>query len=130
MPSVIKKNILWLQVAINNIESVKTFQRTQQLCSVEASSIDIKSLFFLEMMEQLSSIDKRKNQIKFLGRLEGEFEWNDEGVIDLRKNRSLSQSVSHFRAGDDMCFADCFESVDTMSIFLPTYELVCVSSKK
>jgi hypothetical protein len=62
---------------------VKTFQSAQKLGSVEACAVDVESLLLLKVMEQFTSIYTGKDQIQLLGRLEGEFERDDERIVDL-----------------------------------------------
>lgn len=61
--SIIQQNVLWLQVPVDHLEAMQTFKRTEQFGGVEASSVDVKALFFLEMVEQLATIDKCKDKI-------------------------------------------------------------------
>lgn len=56
---VIEQNILWLQVTVDDIETVKTFQSTEKFSSIKSGSVDIKTLLLLEMVEKLATIDKR-----------------------------------------------------------------------
>lgn len=45
--SVVEQNVLWLQVAIDDVEAVQTLESTQQLRGVEASTIDVETLLLL-----------------------------------------------------------------------------------
>jgi hypothetical protein len=56
--SVIKQNVLWLQVTVNDIEAVQTFQSTEEFGSIESGPVDIETLLLLEMMEKLATIDE------------------------------------------------------------------------
>lgn len=38
------------------------------------------------MVEQLSAVDKSEYQVELLWRLEGEFKWHNEGVVDLSED--------------------------------------------
>ena len=81
--SVIEKNVLWLQITIDDVEAVQTLESTQKFCRVESRPVDVEALFFLQMVEQFSPIDKGKDKVKLLGRLEGELQGYDEWIIDL-----------------------------------------------
>lgn len=96
MSSVIEKNVLRLEVTVDDLESVETFQSAQQLRSIESRSVDIKSLFFLKMMEELATIHKCQDEIQFSWRLEREFQWHNERIVNLRKHRSLGEGVRDF----------------------------------
>jgi hypothetical protein len=70
MSSVIEKNVLRLEISVNNLESVQTLESAQQLCGVETGSVDVESLFSLQVVEQLSTVHKCQNKIQLLRRLE------------------------------------------------------------
>lgn len=86
MTRVIKQDILRLQIAINDVESVQAFQGTEQLGRVESRPIDIEALLSLQMMEELSSVDEGKDEIEFFGRLKGKLERHDERIVDLSED--------------------------------------------
>lgn len=69
---VIKENVLRFQVAVDDVESMQTFQSTKQLSCVESRSVDVETLLFLQVVKQLASVDERQNQVELLGRLERE----------------------------------------------------------
>lgn len=56
--SVIQQDILWLQVAVDDIEAVQTLESAEQFGSIEAGAVDVETLLFLEVMEQLTTIDE------------------------------------------------------------------------
>jgi hypothetical protein len=62
---------------------VKTFEGAEEFCGVQARTLKVESLLLLKMMEQLSAVHKRKDEVELLRGLEGELERDDEGVIDL-----------------------------------------------
>jgi hypothetical protein len=68
--SVIKEDVLWLQITVDDIESVKAFKGTEEFSSVETGSVNVKALLLLEMMKQLTAIDESKNQVELLWGLE------------------------------------------------------------
>ena len=119
MPCVIEKNVLRLEIAIDDLEPVQTLESAQQLCGIETGSVDIKSLFPLQMMEQLATVHKCQHEVQLLRRLERELQWNNKWVVDLCKNRSLGKCVRDFRPRDNVSLADCLEGVDPTSILLP-----------
>lgn len=83
MAGIIEKNVFRFQVTVNNVETVQTLKRTQQLRGIETGSIDIESLFFLQMVEQLTTIDEGQDEVQFFRGLEGKLEGNNERVVDL-----------------------------------------------
>lgn len=119
MPGVIEKNVLRLKISVDNLEAVQTLESAQQLCGVETGSVDIKPLFPLQMVEQLSAVHKRQYEVQLLGRLEREFQRNNKRIVDLRKNRPLGKRVCDFRSRDNVSLANCLEGVDPTSILLP-----------
>jgi hypothetical protein len=116
---VVQQNIFRLQVSVNDIEAMKTLQRTEQLGSVKPRPVNVEPLLFLEVMEQLSTIDKRQNEVELLWRLEGELERYNERVVDLRQNRSFGKCVGHFGPRNNVSFPNRLERIDTMRITLP-----------
>ena len=119
MASVIEKNVLGFQITVNDVETVQALQSAQQFSCIEPSSVDVKPLFLLQMVEELSAVDKRQNKIQLLWRLEREFQWNDEGVVDLSQNRPFGESMRDFGSGNDVCFANSLEGVDSVRVLLP-----------
>jgi bifunctional pyridoxal-dependent enzyme with beta-cystathionase and maltose regulon repressor activities len=66
MARVIEEDVFGFQITVNDVESVQAFQCTQQLSSVESSTVDVESLFLLQMVEQLSAIHKRQDKVQLL----------------------------------------------------------------
>jgi hypothetical protein len=62
--SVVEKNILRLQVAVDDVETMQAFQSAQELSGVETSTIDVESLLLLQMMEQLATIDESQHKVE------------------------------------------------------------------
>lgn len=62
--SVIEQNILWLQVTVDDVETVQALQCTEQLRSVETGSVNIEPLLLLKVMEKLSTIDEGQDQVQ------------------------------------------------------------------
>ena len=65
------------------------------------------------MMEKLSAIDESQYEVQLFGRLEREFEGDDEWAIDLGEDGPFGQSVGDFGPRDNVGLSDGFESVDT-----------------
>jgi hypothetical protein len=118
---IVKKDILGLEITVDNLETVQALERTQQLGGVEPGAVNVKSLLSLQVVEQLSTIDKCENKVQLLGRLEREFQRNNERVIDLCQHGSLCKGVGDFGSGDDMSLADGLEGVNSACIFLPVF---------
>lgn len=128
MARVVEQDILGFEVAIDHLKSVQALQSAKQFCGVEASSVDIEALLPLEMVEQFTAVDKGKNKIELLRRLERELQGYNEGVVDLREHGSLCESVCDFRSVNDVSLADCLQGVDSASVFLPVGGVI-VSNK-
>jgi hypothetical protein len=116
---VIEEDVLGLEVTVDDLEAVQAFKRAQQLCSVEPGTVDVESLFSLQMVEQLSTVDECEDQVQLFRRLEGELQGNDERVVDLCQHRSLCKGMGDFGPGDDVRLADRLEGVDPAGVFLP-----------
>lgn len=67
MTGVIKKDILGLEITVDDLEPMQAFERTQQLRSIEPSTVDVEALFSLQVVEQLSAVHKCQNEVKLLG---------------------------------------------------------------
>lgn len=119
VPRVVEQNVLGLQVAVDDVESMQAFQSAKQFRRVKSRPIDVKSLLSLKMMEEFATIDESENEVKLFRRLEGKLERNDEGIVDLSKNRAFGQSVCDFGSRDNMGLADGFESIDSMRVSFP-----------
>lgn len=115
---VIQQDVLGLEIAVDDVEAMKTLKRTQQLGCVEPGSIDVEALLFLQVVEKLSSVDKSKHEVELLGRLEGKLQRHDEGVVDLGQDGSLGECVSDFGPRDDMGLSDGLEGVYPTCILL------------
>jgi hypothetical protein len=63
-------------------------------------------------MEELASVDEGEDDVELLGRLEGELEGNDEGVVDLGEDGTFGEGVGDFGPRDDVGLSDGLESVD------------------
>lgn len=70
------------------------------------------------MVEELSTVDERQDEVKLLLGLEGELEGDDERVVHLREHRPFGQRVRDFRPRDDVGFADRLEGVDPHRVAL------------
>ena len=64
--SVIQENVLGLQISVDDLKSMQALESAEQLCGVEAGSVNIESLFSLQMVEQLSSVHKCEDEVQLL----------------------------------------------------------------
>jgi hypothetical protein len=64
MARVVEKNVLGLQVTVNDVEAVQTLQCAKQLGSIESRTVDVEALLFLQVVEQLASVDECQNQVE------------------------------------------------------------------
>ena len=120
MPGIIQQDILRFQVAIDDVEPVKVFQRAKQLRGVEPAPILIELAFPLQMVEEFSAIHETHHEVQFVGGLEGEFERDDEWVVHQGENGPFSENVGNLSGPrGDVCFPDGFESVYPLGVFLP-----------
>jgi hypothetical protein len=118
MARIIKQNILWLEITVNDIEAVQVLEREEQLCGVKPGSDLVELAFPLEVVEQLSTVDKGQDEVELFGRLEGELEGNDERAVDLGEDGALGEGVGDLAPGDDVCFADGLEGIDSEGVAL------------
>lgn len=98
---------------------MQMFQSQKQLGSIKSTPTNIEFTFPLKMIEQFPTIHETHYQIKFIGGLEAEFEWDDERIIDEREYGPLCQDMGNLtRSRDDMMFPDRLEGVNPTCIFL------------
>lgn len=74
-------------------------------------------------MEQLAPIDECQNEVKFLRRLKGELQGYNKRIIDLSQNGSFCKRVVDLRTRNNMSFTDSLESVNSLSVTLPTLHI-------
>ena len=55
---VIDKDVLWLQVTVDDTESMQALESTQKFRSVETRSVDVEALLLLEVVEKLAAVDE------------------------------------------------------------------------
>lgn len=75
---------------------MQVLERDQQLGRIEPTSDLIELSFPLQMMEELSSVNKSKHNVQLLGRLERKLKRHDERVVHLGQHRSFGQGVDDF----------------------------------
>lgn len=120
---IIKQNVFRLEITVDDLETVQTFQGTEELCCVESRPVDVESLFLLQVVEKFTTVDECQHQVELFWRLERELERNDERVVDLCKHRSFSESMGDFGTRNDMSLANGLQGVDPAGIFLPVGEI-------
>lgn len=49
--SIVKQDVFRLQIAVDDVETVQTFQSTHELSCIESCPVDVKPLLFLQMVE-------------------------------------------------------------------------------
>jgi hypothetical protein len=104
---VIQEDILRLQIPINDVESMKAFESTQELSRVKSSAIDLEFLLFLQMVEQLTAVDECLDKVKLFKRLKREFQRDDEWIVDLGKDRPFGQRMCNLGSRDNVCLSNC-----------------------
>jgi len=120
VPGIVQQDILGFQVAIDNIEPVKMFQRAKQLRGIEPAPVLIKLSFPLQMVEQLSAVHKAHHEVQFVRGLEGEFEGDNEWIVHQSENCPLGEDVGNLSgSGGDVGLSDRLEGVYPLSVFFP-----------
>ena len=61
MTGVIQEDIFRLQIAVNDVEAMKTFQGAEKLGCIEARPVDVESLLPLQVVEELSAVHECKH---------------------------------------------------------------------
>jgi hypothetical protein len=117
--SVVQQDVLRLQVAVDDIETVQALESAQKLGGVETSSVNLELALPLKMVEQLSSVHERQDKVQLLGRLERKLQRHDERVVDLCEYRTFRQRVINLRARDDVLLSQGLEGIDALRIAFP-----------
>mmetsp|Transcript_23181 Transcript_23181/g.54206 ORF Transcript_23181/g.54206 Transcript_23181/m.54206 type:complete len:204 (-) Transcript_23181:881-1492(-) len=76
-----QKQVLWFQVTVDEAHGVQVLQGQHHLGRVEARTLLGKTLLFLKVGEELTTIDVVQDHIQLVFRLEGVFEVDKEGVL-------------------------------------------------
>ena len=58
MPCVVQKNVLGLQIPVDNIKLMQVLQREKQLRAVEAAPLFVETLLALQVVEQFTTVDE------------------------------------------------------------------------
>ena len=57
MTSVVKQDVLRLEIPIDDVESMKVLECTEELCRIESTPVLVKLAFSLEVIEEFSTVD-------------------------------------------------------------------------
>lgn len=86
----IKQDVFWLQVSVYDVLIVKSFNSTDNLCSVQFCALLREPLLFSQISKEFTAIQKVDEEVEFAISLECVVQANDVRVLDLLKNVSLS----------------------------------------
>lgn len=78
----VNENILWLQVAVQNVLRVNVFETQQNFCEVETGLRLGKPLLALEEVEEFPSRAKVRHEVHALPALEGPVQLQNKGMIE------------------------------------------------
>jgi hypothetical protein len=95
---------------------MQMLQSAQQLGRIKPTPQLVELALSLQMVEQLSPVDERQNQIQLFGRLERKLEGYDERVVDLSEYGAFCQGVGDFGSSDNVRFSNRLEGVDSESV--------------
>mmetsp|Transcript_20987 Transcript_20987/g.28231 ORF Transcript_20987/g.28231 Transcript_20987/m.28231 type:complete len:220 (-) Transcript_20987:1507-2166(-) len=107
----IKDDIVWLEVAEDDVTTVEVFEGQQNLSEIQSGPILIKSLVFLQGSAHVATRCVIEEQEKFLGRLEGILQTHDERMVHERQDISLCLGVLHQVLSQDLLFVEDFHGV-------------------
>ena len=86
----VQKDILRLQVSVDDAVLVETTEGFDELGRVETGSPLTKLLVLAQMVEELATVQEVHHEVEFGGRLESILELYDERAVDLLKDVTLS----------------------------------------
>ena len=86
----IQKNILWLEVPIDDVLLVQCFNSTDYFGSVQFGPRLVELLFLAKVGEELTTIEEVNEEVQLAVSLESVVQSDDVRVLDLFEDVSLS----------------------------------------
>lgn len=93
MALLVQKDVLWLEVSVDNTVGVEALQSQQDLSGVEAGSVFREPLFSAQMIKKFASVQKVDDKIELLGVLKSVMQSNDKGAPDFFKDKPLGLRI-------------------------------------
>jgi hypothetical protein len=90
---VVGKNVLRLEVAVDDVEHMQVLGRAKEFSGVEAGAALIELALALEMEKELAAVDKGHDEVDFVRVLERELERENEQIVDEREHGALGEGV-------------------------------------
>mmetsp|Transcript_10138 Transcript_10138/g.38468 ORF Transcript_10138/g.38468 Transcript_10138/m.38468 type:complete len:520 (-) Transcript_10138:487-2046(-) len=122
MPHGVEKNVLGLQISVDNVETVDVLQRTGNLRCVELRPGLLEPSELSEVEEQLAPRAVVQHEEELVSRLEGHVQTDDEGVPDVPQDAALRLRVLHLIPPDDVCFPEHLHGIDLLSLLFTNKE--------
>jgi len=91
----IQKDVLRLQVPVNEAFLMKIVKSKNQFTCIEPSFFLIESLFFSQMKLQITTVDIVKCEEEPVWRLKSIMHFYDEGVLNFQKNLTFKSCVMY-----------------------------------
>lgn len=85
----IKQNILWLQIAVNDFVDMQAPDGLHQLGSVKTRSFLVELLVRTQVVKELSTVAEVHDKVEFGVSLECVVEFDDEWAYDLLEDMAL-----------------------------------------
>ena len=63
---VVEEDILGLEIAVDDVEAVQTFESAKELGGVEARTVNVEALILLQMVKEFAAVDKCKHKVQLL----------------------------------------------------------------
>ena len=83
MTIAVQKQVLWLEVTVDDSRVMQRFECKKNFRSVETRALKREALLFLQMVEELSSVHKVEDKIELVLALERVVEVDKEWVVNL-----------------------------------------------
>lgn len=88
-----EKEVLWLEVTVDDSGVVQVLEREADLGAVELDALDRELLLALKVEEQLTAVDEVEDEVEFVVGLEAVMEVHEERVVQFLEDVKLRHCV-------------------------------------
>ena len=118
------KNVLGLEVAVNNVESVQVLKSQHHFSGIKPNLVYVKALDQLQMTKHISTIDVIKNEVKLGFSLKRILHANEIWMVNFPENSIFSLGAIHLFSLDNHVFRKNFHSIKlAVTLFLNQHDL-------
>lgn len=112
----VEQQVLWLQVAVDDVVRVQVVEGEGDLGSVELGDGVGEALGLAQQTEQLAALDKVHDHVQVLAVLEGAPQGDEEGVLDLLQHATLVVGVLDLLHLDDLRLLQHLDGIEALVV--------------